>query len=63
MRRKIKGLSAEGRAGAMILNVTPFGVFMLVNVDFTEFLRRGLGQAVCAATFSAVRCSGCSSAT
>jgi tight adherence protein B len=31
MRRKIKGLSAEGRAGAMILNLTPFAVFVLVN--------------------------------
>jgi len=31
MRRKIRGLSAEGRAGAMILNVMPFGVFVLVN--------------------------------
>jgi tight adherence protein B len=32
MRRKIKGLSAEGRAGAMILNVTPLGVVTLVSV-------------------------------
>jgi tight adherence protein B len=31
MRRKIRGLSAEGRAGAMILNITPLAVFLLVN--------------------------------
>jgi tight adherence protein B len=31
MRRKIRGLAAEGRASAMILNVTPFVVFGLVN--------------------------------
>jgi tight adherence protein B len=31
MRRKIRGLSAEGRVGAMILNLTPFAVFALVN--------------------------------
>jgi tight adherence protein B len=37
MRRKIKGLSAEGRTGAMILNVTPFGVFTLVNVISPDF--------------------------
>jgi tight adherence protein B len=37
MRRKIKGLSAEGRAGAMILNVTPFAVFALVNFISPEF--------------------------
>jgi len=32
MRRKIKGLSAEGRTSAWILNVTPFVVFAAVNV-------------------------------
>ena len=37
MRRKIKGLSAEGRAGALILNVTPFGVFFLVNAISPKF--------------------------
>jgi tight adherence protein B len=37
MRRKIKGLSAEGRTGAMILNVTPFGVFTLVNFIAPDF--------------------------
>jgi tight adherence protein B len=37
MRRKIKGLSAEGRAGAMILNAVPFGVFFLVNFISPEF--------------------------
>lgn len=31
MRRKIRGLAAEGKASAMILNVTPFAVFALVN--------------------------------
>lgn len=37
MRRKIKGLSAEGRAGAWILNVTPFLVFAVVNLISPEF--------------------------
>jgi tight adherence protein B len=37
MRRKIRGLSAEGRAGAMILNVTPLGVFLLVNFIAPDF--------------------------
>ncbi|HEX2510876.1 MAG TPA: type II secretion system F family protein, partial [Microvirga sp.] len=37
MRRKIKGLSAEGRAGAMILNIVPFAVFALVNVISPDF--------------------------
>jgi tight adherence protein B len=37
MRRKIRGLSAEGRASAMILNLTPFAVFMLVNVVSPDF--------------------------
>jgi len=37
MRRKIKGLSAEGRAGAMILNAAPFGVFFLVNFIAPDF--------------------------
>jgi tight adherence protein B len=37
MRRKIKGLSAEGRAGAMILNVVPFAVFAMVNFISPEF--------------------------
>ena len=32
MRRKIRGLSAEGRAGAMILNIVPFGIFGLVSM-------------------------------
>ena len=31
MRRKIRGLSAEGRASAMILNLTPLAVFLIVN--------------------------------
>ena len=55
MRRKVKGLSAEGRVGAMILNLTPFAVFMAVNVispDFygsvwdTPALKIGLGAAL-----------------
>ena len=37
MRRKIKGLSAEGRAGAWILNLTPLTVFMIVNVISPDF--------------------------
>jgi tight adherence protein B len=37
MRRKIKGLSAEGRVGAWILNVTPFVVFTIINAISPEF--------------------------
>ena len=37
MRRKIRGLAAEGRASAMILNVTPFAVFALVNWIAPDF--------------------------
>jgi tight adherence protein B len=37
MRRKIRGLSAEGRASALILNLTPFIVFGLVNVTSPDF--------------------------
>jgi tight adherence protein B len=37
MRRKIKGLSAEGRVGAIILNLTPLTVFTAVNVISPEF--------------------------
>lgn len=37
MRRKVRGLSAEGRAGAMILNVTPLAVILLLSVASPEF--------------------------
>lgn len=37
MRRKIKGLSAEGRVGAWILNLTPFALFTVVNVISPDF--------------------------
>jgi tight adherence protein B len=37
MRRKIKGLSAEGRVGAMIMNFTPFAVFLLINFIAPDF--------------------------
>jgi tight adherence protein B len=37
MRRKIKGLSAEGRAGAWILNLTPMVVFTIINVISPSF--------------------------
>jgi tight adherence protein B len=37
MRRKIKGLSAEGKVGAIILNLTPLTVFTAVNVISPEF--------------------------
>jgi tight adherence protein B len=37
MRRKIKALAAEGRAGAWILNLTPFIVFVLVNTIAPSF--------------------------
>jgi tight adherence protein B len=54
MRRKIKGLSAEGRAGALILTLTPFIVFAIVNTISPTFygdvwhepaVRYGLGIA------------------
>ena len=34
MRRKIRGLAAEGRASAMILNAVPFVVFGMINFKF-----------------------------
>jgi len=37
MRRKIKGLSAEGRVGAWILNLTPFTLFTVVNAISPDF--------------------------
>jgi tight adherence protein B len=37
MRRKVKGLSAEGRVGAWILNLTPMVVFTIVNVISPDF--------------------------
>jgi tight adherence protein B len=37
MRRKIKGLSAEGRASAWILTLTPVIVFMIINVISPQF--------------------------
>jgi tight adherence protein B len=37
MRRKIRGLSAEGRAGAWILTLIPIIVFVIVNVLSPEF--------------------------
>jgi tight adherence protein B len=55
MRRKIKGLSAEGRAAAWILTLTPFIVFAIVNVLSPDFygavwhkpaLQIGLGSAL-----------------
>jgi tight adherence protein B len=37
MRRKIRGLAAEGRASALILNLTPFVVFALINLIAPDF--------------------------
>jgi tight adherence protein B len=37
MRRKVKGLSAEGRVGAIILNLTPLTVFSAVNLLSPDF--------------------------
>jgi tight adherence protein B len=37
MRRKIKGLSAEGRVGAMILTAAPFMIFVAINTLNPEF--------------------------
>jgi tight adherence protein B len=36
-RRKIRGLSAEGRTSAMILNAVPFTVFGLINLTAPDF--------------------------
>ncbi|CAA9364565.1 MAG: Flp pilus assembly protein TadB [uncultured Microvirga sp.] len=36
-RRKIRGLSAEGRVSAMILNAVPFTVFGLINLTAPDF--------------------------
>lgn len=55
MRRKIRGLAAEGKASAMILNLTPFIVFGLVNMITPSFyaetwdhplMKLGLGGAL-----------------
>ena len=56
MRRKIKGLSAEGRAGAMILNLTPLAVFVLINLMSPEFYgsvwdRPAVQYGLCGAAF------------
>ncbi len=37
VRRKIKALSSEGRSGAMILGVTPFATFAVINVLAPDF--------------------------
>lgn len=37
MRRKVRGLSSEGRASAMILNAVPFVVFTLINLISPDF--------------------------
>ena len=37
MRLKIKAASAEGRASALILNVTPIGLFLVINMMSPEF--------------------------
>ncbi len=37
MRRKIRGLAAEGRASALILNITPLAVFLLINAISPDF--------------------------
>ena len=37
MRRKIRGLSAEGRVGAMILTSAPFLIFLAINVLSPDF--------------------------
>lgn len=37
MRRKIRGLSAEGRVSAWILNATPFAVFAIINLISPQF--------------------------
>ncbi len=37
MRLKIKAASAEGRASALILNVTPIGLFLVINAMSPEF--------------------------
>ena len=37
VRRKVRGLSSEGRASALILNLTPFIVFALLNLISPDF--------------------------
>jgi tight adherence protein B len=37
MRRKIRGLSAEGRASALILNMAPISVFAIINLISPHF--------------------------
>ncbi|MCC2112543.1 MAG: type II secretion system F family protein [Hyphomicrobiales bacterium] len=37
VRRKIRALSSEGRSGAMILGVTPFATFMIINFMSPDF--------------------------
>jgi tight adherence protein B len=37
MRRKIRGLSAEGRSGALILTAAPFIIFVAINVLSPDF--------------------------
>jgi tight adherence protein B len=44
MRRKIRGLAAEGRASAMILNLAPFAVFMIVNIMTPDFYGQAWGH-------------------
>ena len=44
MRRKIKGLAAEGRASAMILNLAPFAVFTIVNIMTPDFYGEAWGH-------------------
>ena len=37
VRRKIKALSSEGRSGAMILGITPFATFLIINFMSPHF--------------------------
>jgi tight adherence protein B len=46
MRRKIKSLSAEGRMSALILNLTPFILFMAVNAISPEFYADAWGHPI-----------------
>ena len=54
MRLKIKAASAEGRTSAMILNLAPIAVFMLVNLLSPDFYGNVSDEPIVKKTFMAV---------
>ena len=63
MRRKIRGLAAEGRASAMILNAVPFVVFGMINWITPGFYGEVWHAPDDQDRARAARSAGCSSAT